>query len=119
MDIDSDNDNSVQITAVTSMTEHHSFPSFPHLSTLQIWSFPMLTSMPMFPHLEGELVLWNASLKPLQQTMMMNVAALQSLTSTAIASSSSTPLSKLNSIADLEILPEPHFSRVYNDIELQ
>jgi hypothetical protein len=111
VDINSDNDNSVQITAVTSMMEHHLFPSFPHLSTLQIWNCPMLTSMPMFPHLEGELVLWNASLKPLQQTMMMNMAALHSPKSTAIASSSSTPLSKLksiklNSIADLEILPE-------------
>ncbi|XP_059439418.1 disease resistance protein RGA2-like [Corylus avellana] len=110
-DINSDNDYSVQITAVTPMTEHHLFPSFPHLSTLQIWNCPMLTSMPMFPHLEGELVLWNASLKPLQQTMMMNMAALQSPTSIAIASSSSTPLSKLkyiklNSITDLEILPE-------------
>jgi hypothetical protein len=70
----------------------------------------MLTSMPMFPHLEGELLLWNASSKPLQQTMMMNMVEPQSSSSTTIASSSFTPLSKLKSIrlysiADLETLP--------------
>ncbi|KAE8037626.1 hypothetical protein FH972_010200 [Carpinus fangiana] len=67
--------------------------------------------MPMFPHLESELVLANTSSKLLQQTMMMNMAAPQSPTPTTIGSSSSTPLSKLksielNSIADLETLPE-------------
>jgi hypothetical protein len=71
----------------------------------------MLTSMPMFPHLERGLVLRNTSSKPLQQTMMMNMAAPQSPIPTTIGSSSSTPLSKLkliklDSIADLETLPE-------------
>jgi hypothetical protein len=71
----------------------------------------MLTSMPMFPHLERELLLWGTSSKLLQQTMMMNMAALQSPIPTTIGSSSSTPLSKLklmklDSIADLETLPE-------------
>jgi hypothetical protein len=53
--------------------------------------------MPMFQHLEAKLILCNASLKPLQQTMKMNM--------------SSTPLSKLKhlkliSITELKTLPE-------------
>jgi hypothetical protein len=93
------------------ITEHPLLPSFPRLSKLDIWSCPLLTSMPMFPHLEEELYLSNASSKPLQQTMMMNMAAPQSPASAATTFSSFTPLSKLksiilNSIADLETLPE-------------
>jgi hypothetical protein len=76
-------------------TEHPLLPSFPCLSRLEILNCPMLTSMPTFPHLEESLYLENASWKPLQQTMMMNMGAPQSPTSTAKASSSSTPLSKL------------------------
>jgi len=110
MEVNSDSDYSDEITIVKAMTEHCLLPSFPRLSTLSISFCPMLTSMPMFPHLEGELLLWNASSKPLQQTMMMNMVAPQSSSSTTIASSSSTPLSKLKSIrlysiADLETLP--------------
>jgi hypothetical protein len=91
-------------------TEHPLLPSFPCLSQLIILYCPMLTSMPTFPHLEG-LNLSGTSLKPLQQTMMMNMGAPQSPTSTATASSSSTPLSKLksiilDSIEDLVTLPE-------------
>jgi hypothetical protein len=93
-------------------TEHPLLPSFPpRLSQLLILNCPMLTSMPTFPHLDEQLVLKNASWKPLQQTMMMNMGALQSPTSIAKASSSSIPLSKLksidlDSIEDLEMLPE-------------
>jgi hypothetical protein len=93
-------------------TEHPLLPSFPPcLSQLFIWNCPMLTSMPTFPHLEESLYLMNASWKPLQQTMMMNMGAPQSPTSTAKASSSSTPLSKLkslrlDSLEDLETLPK-------------
>ncbi|XP_059428669.1 putative disease resistance protein RGA4 [Corylus avellana] len=105
VEVNSDSHNFVEIT------EHPLLPSFPRLSILAIWNCPMLTSMPMFPHLEEVLVLNNTSTKPLQQTMMMNMATPQSPTSTATASSSSTPLSKLksmllNSIEDLETLPE-------------
>lgn len=55
--------------------------------------------------------LYVASSKPLQQTIMMNMAESQSPTSTASTPHSSTPLSKLKSleleyIADLETLPE-------------
>jgi phosphotransferase system IIB component len=91
-------------------TEHPLLPSFPCLSELRISDCPMLTSMPTFPHLKY-LKLDNTSLKPLQQTMMMNMGAPQSPTSTAKASSSSTPLSKLkflrlDSLEDLETLPK-------------
>jgi hypothetical protein len=92
------------------ITEHPSLPSFPRLSKLQIENCPMLTAMPMFPHLEEELVLKNTSWKPLQHTMMMNMATPQSHISTATISSSSTPLSKLkrltlDSITDVVTLP--------------
>jgi Leucine-rich repeat (LRR) protein len=104
VEVNSDSDNSVE------MTEHHLLPSFPRLSKLVIESCPMLTSMPMVPHLEEELVLTKASSKPLQQTMMMNMAASQSPTSTATNSSSFSPLSKLKNIklsfiTDLKTLP--------------
>jgi hypothetical protein len=105
VEVNSDSDNSIE------NTENPLLPSFPCLSKLQIMRCPMLTSMPTFPHLEESLYLSNASWKPLQQTMMMNMGAPQSPTSTAKASSSSTPLSKLKSIVlryveDLETLPE-------------
>jgi len=102
-------DSPVEVNFVE-ITEHPSLPSFPRLSKLEIWSCPMLTSMPMFPHLEEELFLRNTSWKPLQHTMMMNMATPQSPISAATTSSSSTPLSKLksltlDSITDLVTLP--------------
>jgi hypothetical protein len=97
VEVNSDSHNSVE------MTEHHLLPSFPRLSKLEIWSCPVLTSMPMFPHLDKVLNLYEASSKPLQQTMMMNMAAPQSPTSTATTFSSFTPLSKLKSIHYLSL----------------
>jgi hypothetical protein len=102
-------DSPVEVNFVE-ITEHPSLPSFPRLSKLMIEDCPMLTSMPMFPHLEEELVLKNTSWKRLQHTMMMNMATLQSPISTATISSSSTHLSKLksltlDSITDLVTLP--------------
>jgi Leucine-rich repeat (LRR) protein len=109
-EVNSDGDNYVEVTAVTSMTEHCLLPSFPCLSTLEISNCPMLTSMPMFPHLERQLVMRNTSSKLLQQTMMMNMAAPQSPTPTTFSSSSSTlsklKLIQLSDIVDLETLPE-------------
>jgi len=110
-EVNSDSHNSIEIT------EQPSLPSFPCLSKLWIWDCPMLTSMPMFPHLEEELVLINTSWKPLQHTMMMNMATPQSPTSTSTTSSSSTPLSKLKHltlhlITDLVNLPLQHFTSV-------
>ncbi|XP_059439151.1 putative disease resistance protein RGA3 [Corylus avellana] len=99
VEVISDSDNSVEIT------EHRLLPSFPRLSELKARNCPMLTSMPMFPHLEEELFLYKASSKPLQQTMMMNMAAPQSPTSTATYSSSFTPLSKLKNIK-LTFIPD-------------
>jgi hypothetical protein len=103
VEVNSDSDNSIE------NTENPLLPSFPCLLQLRIEYCP-ISSMPTFPHLE-ELTLESTSLKPLQQTMMMNMGAAQSPTSTAKASSSSTPLSKLkslslDSIEDLETLPE-------------
>jgi hypothetical protein len=95
MEVNSDSHNSVEIT------EHHLLPSFPCLSHLEIVNCPMLTSMPMFPHLEKRLYLENTSWKPLQPTMMMNMATLQSPTSTSTSSSSSTSLSKLKGLTPL------------------
>jgi Leucine-rich repeat (LRR) protein len=102
-------DSPVEVNFVE-ITEHPSLPSFPRLSELWIKDSPMLTSMPMFPHLEEKLVLDNTSWKPLQHTMMMNMATPQSPISAATTSSSSTPLSKLksltlDSITDLVTLP--------------
>ena len=114
--VNSDGDNSIEIIAETSLTDHRLLPSFPCLSELKITGCPKLTSVPMFPHLDGQLVLLNANLKLVQQTMMMNMTTPKSPISTAIASStlassSSTPLSKLKRIAlyfimELETLQE-------------
>jgi len=109
VEVNSDSHNSVIIT------EHPSLPSFPHLSKLWIEDCPMLTSMPMFPHLEEKLLLYNSSGKPLQHTIMMNMATPQSPISVATTSYSSTPLSKLKrltlfSIPDLVTLSTQHFT---------
>ncbi|KAG6632394.1 disease resistance protein RGA2-like [Carya illinoinensis] len=88
---------------------------FPRLSNLQVYDCPMLTSFPMFPHLEEGLYLRNARWKPVQQTITN--ASSSSASSTPIAFSS-PPLSKLKhiwlqQIEDLETLP------VQNLISLQ
>ncbi|KAL4601013.1 hypothetical protein ACB092_11G241300 [Castanea dentata] len=88
---------------------NHSLPSFPHLSYLHIWECPKLICLPLFPNLE-KLELGKCSLKPLEQTLRMeviNTATLENLTSIAatstfsssiLAASSFIPFSKLNSI---------------------
>ncbi|XP_075672975.1 putative disease resistance protein RGA4 [Castanea sativa] len=89
---------------------NHSLPSFPHLSYLRIWSCPKLLSLPLFPYLEN-LKLDKCSLKPLEQTLRMeviNMATPENLTSIAVTSTSSSstlaaspfiPLSKLKSMS--------------------
>jgi hypothetical protein len=79
---------------------------FPRLSSLGIRSCPNLTSMPLFPTLDKGLYLWETSSMPLQQTMKMT-----SPVSSSSSSSFIRPLSKLkdlclNSINDMESLPE-------------
>ncbi|KAB1225425.1 putative disease resistance protein RGA3 [Morella rubra] len=112
-----DSNESVEMNAETLVMDLDLLLSFPRLSTLCIVDCPMLTSMPTFPSVEEYLELSNVSLKPLQQTMMMNKEVkAQRSTPTAIASSSTlvaspTPLSKLKQlklhrIGDLESLPE-------------
>jgi Leucine-rich repeat (LRR) protein len=115
-------DSPVEVNFVE-ITEHPSLPSFPRLSRLEIDGCPMLTSMPMFPHLEEELFLKNTSWKPLQHTMMMNMATPQSPISAVTTSSSSTPLSKLKrltlySITDLVTLPLQHLTFL-QDLSIQ
>ncbi|KAK7826206.1 putative disease resistance protein rga4 [Quercus suber] len=51
---------------------NHSLPSFPHLSILQIRICPKLISLPLFPYLE-KLELHKCSLKPLEQTLRMEM----------------------------------------------
>ncbi|KAL4601130.1 hypothetical protein ACB092_11G250000 [Castanea dentata] len=86
---------------------HNSLPFFPLLSNLWISNCPKMTSMPLFPNLEGSLRLENVSLKPLQETMSMSFLVPSSSSSSL---SSSSPLSKLNqmtlhSVEDIESLP--------------
>ncbi|TYG48079.1 hypothetical protein ES288_D11G394600v1 [Gossypium darwinii] len=64
---------------------------FPCLSSLLIENCP-LTSMPLYPSLDEDLMLSNTSSRPLKQTIKMNINAKAPLTST-----SSLPLSKLKS----------------------
>ncbi|RXI05392.1 hypothetical protein DVH24_006649 [Malus domestica] len=109
--------------------------SFPCLSQLYVGNCPNLTSMPLYPHLEDKLFLGNASLKPLEETMMIgdeDILAPAETTSSActccslfsifsplvsgasdphVSASSSFPLSKLISLAiegieDIECVPE-------------
>ncbi|KAK4591976.1 hypothetical protein RGQ29_016446 [Quercus rubra] len=89
---------------------NHSLPSFPHLSNLQIQICPELISLPLFPYLE-ELELSKCSLKPLEQTLRMEVintatpknltsiAATSTSSSSTLAASSFIPLSKLKSMS--------------------
>ncbi|XP_042954715.1 putative disease resistance protein RGA3 [Carya illinoinensis] len=90
-------------------TTDHALLLFPRLSELIIHRCPLLTSLPMFPHLQERLVLDNARWKPVQQTIT-NASSSSSASSTPIAFSSA-PLSKLKriilrQIEDLETLPE-------------
>nr|XP_024926164.1 putative disease resistance protein RGA3 isoform X2 [Ziziphus jujuba var. spinosa] len=111
-------------TSPPSMTENHSLPSFPCLSTLRIEHCPNLISMPLYPYLEERLVLNNTSWKPMDQTMKnlgrpripeTSAENASSSSSTAIIStfptSFSSPLSMLrilhiSHIDDLQSLPD-------------
>nr|XP_023914355.1 putative disease resistance protein RGA3 [Quercus suber] len=89
---------------------NHSLPSFPHLSYLLIWDCPKLISLPLFPYLE-KLELCECSMKPLEQTLRMEVintatpknltsiAATSTSSSSTLAASSFIPLSKLKSMS--------------------
>ncbi|KAK4597685.1 hypothetical protein RGQ29_015272 [Quercus rubra] len=91
--------------SMTDQQQHYPLlPSFPCLSKLEIQYCPMLTSIPIYPHLDEQLVLNNAKLTLLQQTMWY-MAASQGPTTAAMLVHSSTlpssslgPLSKLNSL---------------------
>ncbi|KAJ0045408.1 hypothetical protein Pint_05214 [Pistacia integerrima] len=80
-------------------------PSFSCLSKLEIEDCPKLISMPLYPSLE-ELRLTNASSKPLEQTMMMKTHVAPSTSSSLSAPLSELKSLDLDSIKDLECLPE-------------
>ena len=84
---------------------NHSLPLFPRLSNLYISVCLKLTSMPLFPYLE-KLKLGICSLKPLEQTMSMEVInmttsrnLISTFSSSTLATSSFIPLSKLKSLS--------------------
>ena len=109
-DIVDNGDATIMTSTSSSSHQYHqqmSLPSFPCLSDLTIVDCSKLTSMPLFPYLEGSLYLDRASWKALQQTMAMkmNTAGASSLPS------SIPPLSKLRRLRlgemlDKESLPE-------------
>ncbi|KAF9681383.1 hypothetical protein SADUNF_Sadunf06G0220100 [Salix dunnii] len=79
--------------------------SFPRLSSLTISKCPKLTSLPLFPTLDGDIYLNKTSSMPLQQKMKMKPLVYSS------SSSFIRPLSNLKelyigSIDDMESLPE-------------
>ncbi|XP_007020985.2 PREDICTED: putative disease resistance protein RGA3 [Theobroma cacao] len=93
---------------------------FPCLSMLEIMGCPDLTSMPLFPSLDQNLTLADASIRPLQQTLKMTMTEANMTLEEASSSSMSTchsyssatfPLSnlkrlRLEGIKDLEVLLE-------------
>ncbi|KAF9681370.1 hypothetical protein SADUNF_Sadunf06G0218800 [Salix dunnii] len=80
--------------------------SFPHLSSLTIEDCPNLTSMPLFPTLDGDLYLKRTSSMPLQQTMKMKPPVYSSSSSSFIHPLSNLKELKIGSIGDMESLPE-------------
>jgi hypothetical protein len=128
VEVNSDGDNSVEITAVTSMTEHCLLPLFPCLSTLEIVSSPKLTSMPMFPHLERQV---GPEEYELEATATDND---DEYGSTTKPNTNHNRLLFIHSSLKIEahrigfhcgsrnsargVVEEPHFSRVFEDILL-
>ena len=108
VEVSIDNDQGDLATGASTSSQHISLPSFHSLSYLYIMNCMRLTCMPLFPNLEEELILSNANLKPLQQTMEMTM---NMTTASSLSSSSSPPLSNLKSLSlfymqDIESLSE-------------
>uniref|UniRef100_A0A6N2N8H6 NB-ARC domain-containing protein n=1 Tax=Salix viminalis TaxID=40686 RepID=A0A6N2N8H6_SALVM len=79
--------------------------SFPRLSKLHIEYCPNLTSMPLFPTLDGDLWLRQTSSMPLQQTMKMK-PPVYSFSSSFIRPLSNLKELNISYIDDMESLPE-------------
>ncbi|XP_017979685.1 PREDICTED: putative disease resistance protein RGA4 [Theobroma cacao] len=106
-------------------------PCFPCLSKIDISKCPNLTSMPLFPSLDQDLTLWGTSVRPLQQTLKMNMTEASMTSEKASSSSGSTchsyfsttlPLSNLKhlsliDIKDLEVLSEEFLLAYYPKLE--
>ncbi|XP_050260788.1 disease resistance protein RGA2-like [Quercus robur] len=101
---------------------HQHMPYFPRLSSLILRECPKMTSMPLFPNLEGRLLLKNSSWKALEETIEMNNrggrASSFPSSSSSSSSSFSPPLSKLKYLQlwgipeELESLPEEWFKNL-------
>ena len=108
IEVNIDNDQGDLATRASTSSQHISLPSFHSLSYLYIRNCMRLTCMPLFPNLEEGLILSNANLKPLQQTVEMTM---NMTTASSLYSSSSLPLSNLKSLSlfymqDIESLSE-------------
>ncbi|XP_050274023.1 putative disease resistance protein RGA1 [Quercus robur] len=101
VEVNIDNDQGdVATKPSTSSQQHISLPFFPRLSYLYVRNCVKLTCMPLFPNLKEGLILSNANLKPLQQTMAMTMdMIIESSLPSSSSSSSSPPLSKLKSLS--------------------
>lgn len=110
-EINNRNDNVVATTStLTADHQQHqhrplvlSLPSFPCLSSLSIDNCPYLTFMPLFPYLKESLILNDANIEPLQQTM-----AMASSSPSSASSPLSYPLSNLKSMCLLNIWDITH-----------
>ncbi|KAF4354707.1 hypothetical protein G4B88_029551 [Cannabis sativa] len=91
---------------------HISLPYYlPSLSKLEIRNCPKLTCMPLYPRLEGKLLLNKTTLKPLEETLRMRMMMSSNDGSVFPTAPSFSPLSKLEclyliDIDDLECLPD-------------
>ncbi|KAF4362748.1 hypothetical protein F8388_022405 [Cannabis sativa] len=90
--------------------KHMALPYLPCLSALRIIDCPKLTRMPLYPHLNGTLMLSKTSQKPFEETLraMSSNVNVRSIFPTT---SSFSPLSKLEwlileNMDDLECLPD-------------
>ncbi|KAM6568284.1 hypothetical protein CsatB_016269 [Cannabis sativa] len=83
----------------------------PSLLVLSIRDCPKLTCMPLYPRLEGYLLLWKTSWKPLEETLRMRMMMSNNVGFVFPTTPSFSPLSKLESLTlrdidDLECLPD-------------
>ncbi|XP_070675548.1 disease resistance protein RGA2-like [Malus domestica] len=87
----------------SSSTENLSLPSFPCLSTLQIWDCPNLTSMPLYPNVEG-IDLNGCSWKVVDSLFGRGASDITHDVGVDVSASSSSPhLSKLTRLSLIKI----------------
>ncbi|XP_068328820.1 disease resistance protein RGA2-like [Pyrus communis] len=83
----------------SSSTENLSLPSFPHLSTLEIWHCPNLTSMPLYPNVVEMELNWS-SWKVVDSLFVRGASDITHDVGVDVSASSSSPhLSKLTHLS--------------------